>query len=1133
MAPTPGRTVWFVRPGTYPRPMAVTSFDVALDVVEEAVGAQTYDRGRRYASGGRVLSLAWQVDEEAFVAKVVGKGRVYETELYVYPGRDGRLHYDLGECTCPVGGDCKHVAAVAIAAAEGRVQRTAGPDDADLPDDRDPRGAASRGSAVPRVADWERPFRALLADDAARRVGEPMAIAVVARRGREGTLRLEARLRRPGARRGWIAGKLSWDALHRTSSGTDGIRDEHVQIARELLGAFGTGGRPGSYYAYAYGASQDKNLDLVAFDSPQLWPLLERARERGIALIHGRAPLGDVELLDGALRLEVRAGDDGIEALVDLAIAGGPTDLVPLAFLGDGGHGLACTTPDAVALEPDHWPLRLVRLDRPAPPALRTMVLERTRLRIPPDQTERFAHEIVPGLQRHAPVVSPDDSFIVPEISAPALQLRVEHGDHHALELAWEWRYEIDGREHRAPLAPSADAYRDPVAERRAVEDVTVVDDDLRRLGLVDHRGRPQAGGPVTLRGIDAATVATGLLPRLAGHDAVDLHERGTAVDYRDVGDEVEVAFSTRADDDDRDWFDLGVTITADGQEVPFERVFTALADGAEHVLLADGAHFLLQTPKLQALRALIDEARALADGPADGPLRISRYQAGLWDELVALGVVTEQAAAWQRQVEGLARLDGLGEHDLPVGLDAELRPYQHEGFRWLAQLWDLRLGGILADDMGLGKTLQALALIAHAKERDPDAGPFLVVAPTSVVAGWTTEAERFTPGLTVRALTDTLGRAGVSLAEALDGTDVLVTTYTLLRLDAEHHCAVPWAGVILDEAQQVKNHQSKTHGCVRRLDAPFKLAITGTPMENGVLELWSLFSIVAPGLFSNPKRFAEQYVRPIERDRDAERLDRLRRRIRPLMLRRTKDLVAADLPRKQVQALPVALHPRHRKVYDTHLQRERQRILGLLKDFDHNRFTILRAITLLRQMSLHPGLVDPKHAAIPCAKLTALVEQLDDVVAGGHRALVFSQFTGFLGLVRERLAAEGIATSYLDGSTPDRATVVERFKAGDDPVFLISLKAGGFGLNLTEADYCFLLDPWWNPAAEAQAIDRTHRIGQTRPVNVYRMIATGTIEEKVAALAERKAALFTGVLDDGNLFAGRVTADDIRGLLG
>jgi SNF2 family DNA or RNA helicase len=572
------------------------------------------------------------------------------------------------------------------------------------------------------------------------------------------------------------------------------------------------------------------------------------------------------------------------------------------------------------------------------------------------------------------------------------------------------------------------------------------------------------------------------------------------------------------------------VSIAVEGRELPFAEVFTALAGGESHMLLEDGAHFSLLEPRLQELRRLIEEARALSDSPSAG-LRISRYQAGLWAELAALGVVREQAQAWQRQVGALLELDTIAKHDPPATLKARLRPYQRAGFGWLASLWDLELGGILADDMGLGKTVQTLALICHARHRDPGLGPFLVIAPTSVVSNWVAEAGRFVPELRVDAITDTLARSGRTI-EALAAADVVVTTYTLFRLESDDYRTVSWAGLILDEAQYVKNHQAKTYRCVRELPAPFKLAITGTPMENNLMELWSLLSITAPGLFPDPKRFAEEYARPIERGGDTERLARLRRRIKPLIKRRTKELVAADLPAKQEQTLEVDLHPRHRKLYDTHLQRERQKVLGLLGDFDRNRFTILRSITLLRQLSLHPGLVEEKHHAVPCAKLGALVEQLEDVVGGGHRALVFSQFTGFLAKARERLDAEGIGYCYLDGRTRRRDRVLERFKEGGDPVFLISLKAGGFGLNLTEADYCFLLDPWWNPATEAQAIDRTHRIGQTRPVMVYRTIAHNTIEEKVVALARRKAALFSGVMDEGDLFAGGLTAEDIRGLL-
>jgi SNF2 family DNA or RNA helicase len=271
--------------------------------------------------------------------------------------------------------------------------------------------------------------------------------------------------------------------------------------------------------------------------------------------------------------------------------------------------------------------------------------------------------------------------------------------------------------------------------------------------------------------------------------------------------------------------------------------------------------------------------------------------------------------------------------------------------------------------------------------------------------------------------------------------------------------------------------------------------------------------------------------VRPIERGESPHVLARLRRRIRPLLLRRTKELVATELPPKQEQLLSVDLNPRHQKLYDIFLQRERQKLLGLLEDLDKNRFIIFRSLTLLRLLSLDPALVDEKYSDVPSSKLDVLFEQLEDVVVEGHRALIFSQFTSFLKKAAARLDAQGIAYCYLDGSTRDRAAVIDTFKTGTAPVFLISLKAGGFGLNLTEADYVFVLDPWWNPQSEAQAVDRTHRIGQTRTVMVYRMVATGTIEEKVMALKERKAHLFTTVIDDDAVFSADLTSDEIRAL--
>jgi superfamily II DNA or RNA helicase len=1117
--PAPGD--WSGATNTVPGMLAAARDLIEFDLseVESAVGTRSFQRGRSYARAKRVRSVEWDASAETLMGSVIGQGSVYETAAFFVADPDRALAFEDGECTCPIGYNCKHVAAIVIAASGSGVL---------------PARAARAAATAVRPLSWEQPLRELIDAPASRSAGSPLAIELALRPNGvagQGAPRLFARSMRPGARGGWVNGFLAWSGLDSWHVRDGGYRSDHLALVRELYAVHRA--RDGRAYYYSYGT--DKTLDLSDCDSPQVWSLLEEAARIGLVLVHAKPGLGEVRCDQrGEVLIDVTRDGDGSLVCAVVRVDGEDADeLEPVLFLGPGGHGVVCAERAAAGRGPDDGRLRLVRLGRRTAPPLQRMVLQQSRLRIPADELDRFGDELCPALRSVARVVSSDGSFTPPEVSAPKLALRASYGAGHAVEVGWEWAYQVGSSARRAALAGNGDGpgFRDLDAERAILADTVLSGTGLEDFGLLDDAGRPAGVGAVSLTGLDSMRLTTEALPRLAQRPGIAVDADGEPADYRDVGDSLSIGVSTTGIAGERDWFDLGVTLNVDGRELPFAEVFVALASGESQLLLDDGAHFSLLEPRLQSLRALIEEARALADSPS-APLRISRYQAGLWAELAALGVVTEQAQAWQRQVGALLELDALAEHEPPAALDARLRPYQREGFDWLASLWELELGGILADDMGLGKTLQTLALVCHARDREPGIGPFLIVAPTSVVSNWVAEAARFAPALRVAAVTDTLARCGRTI-EDVAGHDVVVATYTLFRLEAEAYGSVAWAGLVLDEAQYVKNHQAKTYRCVRELAVPFKLALTGTPMENNLMELWSLLSIAAPGLFPDPKRFAEQYARPIERGGDAERLARLRRRIKPLVKRRTKELVAADLPAKQEQTLDVALHPRHRKLYDTYLQRERQKILGLIDDFDRNRFTILRSITLLRQLSLHAGLVKDGHDDVPCAKLGALVEQLDDVVGGGHRALVFSQFTGFLAKVRDRLDHEGIGYCYLDGGTRRRDRVLERFKDGEDPVFLISLKAGGFGLNLTEADYCFLLDPWWNPATEAQAIDRTHRIGQTRPVMVYRMIARDTIEEKVVALARRKAALFSGVIDEGDLFASSITPEDIRGLLG
>jgi len=870
---------------------------------------------------------------------------------------------------------------------------------------------------------------------------------------------------------------------------------------------------------------------------PAVWRLLPQLVAAGVRLMPAADPdapvlLGEVAVASADLRRPRGTGPAVLEPVITVdgvVLPAGVADMV-----GTPVHGVvveaSAGVPRALLARGG---LLLAPLEPTASPQLSTLLHEGRRMEIPAADLPRFLREYYPGLRQVVPLTSSDASVELPEVGEPTLALTVTHVPGPAVELAWGFRYPVGSEEVRVPLVGGADgpAVRDTEAERLLLDRVAPVLEALPGLhGRLDGRvdGALFLLPRTTLTGLATVRFSEDVLPVLQNAD-VDVEVVGTATEFRwtDSAPLIEVSATESGE---RDWFDLGVTVSVDGEDIPFHPLFVALAHGDSHLVLDSGTWFSIDRPELSQLRTLIEEARELQDKPTDD-LRISAYQADLWDELTQLGVVQQQSARWDAAVRGL--LESTPDTDLvpvPPGLEAELRPYQLDGFRWLAFLRAHGLGGVLADDMGLGKTVQALAMVLHAVDEGEQA-PFLVVAPTSVVPNWVHEAERFAPGLRVVAISQTERTAGASVARQVAGAHLVVTSYSLFRLDADAYQGLPWAGLLLDEAQFVKNHQGRTHLVARRLDAPFKLAITGTPLENSLMELWSLLSIVAPGLYPNPRRFATQYANPIAKG-DTDRLALLRRRTRPLMRRRTKEQVATELPPKVEQVLEVALNPRHRRIYQTHLQRERQKVLHLIDSPDRNRFAILRSITLLRRLSLDPALVDDAYAGVAASKVDVLLERLGEVIGEGHRALVFSQFTGFLATVRTRLDAEGISYSYLDGRTRDRAKRLDAFRSGDDPVFLISLKAGGVGLNLTEADYVFILDPWWNPAVEAQAVDRTHRIGQQNTVMVYRLVATGTIEEKVMQLKQRKLELFSSVMDDEGALAGALTGEDLAGLL-
>lgn len=976
-------------------------------------------------------------------------------------------------CTCPVHFQCKHGAATALAL-----------------------GATFTG---PVELTWEQRLAELVGDLAdlapPDEEPQPLALQLSHDEGRghrvyyqSGPL-LRLRPMRPGKKGGWIKSGIGWSNVPAAVQGQRYVPAQ-VEVLQALHAALERHG--GYWYAGREPTVGDFGPDVV--------PLLLEAQAAGMPLLLQHAAA--VHLVEKPVPLagDVRATEAGPEVRVGLDHDGRLWRGDEVRLWGEPAH--------TALLDHGDGELSLARLARRLPrgPA---KVLTGEPLALPPEAADRLADPLQ-RLARLVPLGSRDGSVEVPETAPPRLRLTVRWHGADTAALVWEWVY--------GDRVVGFDA-DDPVRERR-----------LER-GLLSRLPEPPSPERREVSGVDVLHLSLLELPVWRDCDEVDVVEVD-APEFRETEASPVIGFDTTppdgaTSDESTDWLDLWISITVDGEPVPLAAVLAALTLGDEHVVLPSGLFFRTDRPEFAQLDALVRAAGELREPDGDR-VSLGRHDLGLFAQLTDLGVVDAQARVWVERAQALRDLVDLPRPE-PTGVVSTLRSYQRDGFHWLAFLWQHGLGGILADDMGLGKTLQVLALVAHT--RATEHRPFLVVAPTSVVPAWATEAARHTPGLRVATVTASAKRRGASIADVAADADIVVTSYTLQRLEADAYAEVEWAGLVLDEAHHVKNHQSKGYSAVRRIEAPFRLAVTGTPFENRLLELWALLSIVTPGIYPQPSSFLANVVRPVEKEGDERTLRRFTQRIKPFVLRRTKDLVAADLPPKQEQTLPVELHPRHRRLYDTHLAKERQRILGLVEEFDTNRVAILAALTRLRQLALDPALVDPAHEGVGSAKLDVLADHVAELAAEGHRALVFSTFTGFLRRVRERLEADGHETVYLDGTTTDRGEVVQSWRDGDAPVFLISLKAGGVGLTLTEADYVFVLDPWWNPAAEAQAVDRAHRIGQTRSVMVYRLVSTGTIEDKVMELKARKADLFARVIDGEGTTSRAVTADDIRAL--
>lgn len=574
------------------------------------------------------------------------------------------------------------------------------------------------------------------------------------------------------------------------------------------------------------------------------------------------------------------------------------------------------------------------------------------------------------------------------------------------------------------------------------------------------------------------------------------------------------------------DWFDAQVEVLYGDQKVGIRDIKRALANKQNYVQLADGTLGLLPEEWLKKYSLLFKIGEEKDKGAG---LKLSKYNFSVIDELYEFIDDDAILAELDEKRRKLIQFDEIRSIPLPKNLNANLRPYQESGFQWLNYLDDVKWGGILADDMGLGKTVQALTFIQHYKNENGKA-MMLVVCPTTLIYNWENEIKKFTPDITYHIHH---GPARIRAAEELQVYDVIITTYGTLRSDIQLLMKIQFDYVVLDESQAIKNPQSKVTKAAQLLNTRNRIALSGTPMQNNTFDIYAQMNFLNPGMLGSVDFFRNEFATPIDKFQDEERKEHLKKLIYPFILRRTKEQVAKDLPDKIETVIFCEMDPEQRHIYDAYRNTYRSKILGVIEDqgMERSQLTILQGLMKLRQICDSPAILNetekyPNHSV----KLHELTREIAEN-SGHHKVLVFSQFLGMLGLIRERMTHMKIPYEYFDGSTStmDREKAIQNFQNNDDcRVFLISLKAGGVGLNLTAADYVYIVDPWWNPAVEQQAIDRTHRIGQTKNIFAYRMICKDTVEEKILELQERKKSLVKDIIADDNGFIKKLSKEDV-----
>lgn len=1087
--------------------------------IERCLSEFTADKGLDYFLDGHVEEVAADPDGRRLWASVRGSRRQPYRVLVAW--NEGPPVTIRGQCSCPMGSNCKHVAAALYAALDEAFDLDE--DDAPLP--RIPRErkpppppdplAGPVGSWIDRMgrlaAAVTRPMVA---------VAEQLLYVVKLRKGEPATVQLLAQLVRPRQGGGFaVLQDLQFYSLFNPNLPRPAyVRAEDAVIGR--LVAAGGWSSPTILPADPYIA------DLV------LRRMIATGRchwhdRNGPVLRQGAARPGSLAwtiTADGSQRLTLAGGDRQLHVLHAAQpwyLDEGSGEAGPLEFAYP--PEVLQSLLEAPPLSPAQVSAALPRLreqfaalDLPLP---RGDILEDVRTLTP-----------VPHL-RLLTVKSPLTSFYV-YASRGRDRSQALFTDMVVLNFAYEGKL--------INLQKTPDESRVLEAGRVVVRRRDRMREEAARAKLFDLGFAPPVYKPPGLKSKDGLVLEAGRHVNMAGF----VHRQVAAL--RAEGWQIEIAenFRHRVVEAEGDWeasvgeggawwFSLDLGIDVEGERLALLPLLVRLLqglpdpaapgviddlaiDGSIYVQLADGRSLALPLERVRAIFAALIELYDANALKGDGSLDISLGHAQALAELqAALSLRWLGGERLRAMAERLKGFDSIRQVAAPTGLAAELRPYQQTGLDWLQFLRQYELGGILADDMGLGKTVQTLAHILVEKQAGRLDRPCLVVCPTSVVPNWRAEAARFAPGLKILSLhgKDRAGRFS-DIAKA----DLVITSYALLPRDEKVLLEADWHLAVLDEAQAIKNPLAKTTQLACRLKARHRLCLTGTPLENHLGELWSQFAFLMPGMLGDLKRFDRAFRKPIEKGGDAARRALLAQRLRPFILRRTKGQVAADLPPKTEILQPIEISGDQRDLYETVrlAMHDKVREEIAAKGLARSHIIVLDALLKLRQACCDPRLVKAAAArkVKTSAKLDRLMAMLPDLIEEGRRILLFSQFTSMLDLIKPELVARDIPFVELRGDTTDRATPVKRFQNGEVPLFLISLKAGGTGLNLTAADTVIHYDPWWNPAVESQATDRAHRIGQDKPVFVYKLIAQGTVEERMVELQAKKRALVAAVLD-------------------